>query len=87
MALINSFFVVDTESQFDGCRLFNCKSSVIRELPSDSPLEGFKTKVNGNESVVIISIVAGSIISPAIVFVQPLGFFDVLFRDVLLPPT
>jgi hypothetical protein len=86
MASINSLFVVDSETQFNGCRSFNCKSSIVRKLSSNSPLERSKIEINSNESIVVIGVVAGGIVSPAIVFVQPLSFFEVSFRDVLFPP-
>jgi hypothetical protein len=84
---VHSFLVVDAEAQFNGCRSLDCESSVIRKLSSNSPLESSKIEVNGNKGVIIVGVIAGCVISPAVVFVQPLGFFEVSFRDVLLPPT
>jgi hypothetical protein len=86
-ASVHSFFVVDSETQFDRCWSFNCKSSVVRKFSSNSPLESSEVKVHCNEGIVVSGVVAGSIVSPAVFFVKPLGFFDVSFRDVLLPPT
>jgi hypothetical protein len=86
-ASVHLFFVIDSEAQFDWCWSFNCKSSVVRKFSSNSPLERSEVEVHCNEGIVVRLVVAGCIVSPAVFFVKPLGFFDVSFRDVLLPPT